>query len=307
MILARKVEEQVEDLYLNKALLTGPCHLYLGMEAIAAGASGALRPDDYVLATYRGHGHAVTRGIPLEMIFAELMGRSAGPDRGIGGSMHVAMRPQNHLILATAIVGSNIPIAAGVGLAVKKKKLDNVVACFFGDGAVNTGAFNEGLNLAAVWKVPCIFVCENNQYAMSLPVTRGVSSRSIAEKAASFNIHTFAADGNDPVSVFQAVEESRAICARGDGPCFVEARTYRMKGHGIYDKALYRPQTEVEQWVARDPVRMFESELIEGGVVSREEVDKVRKEIDAEIGEAVTKARSSPYLEFSELQKLVYP
>jgi TPP-dependent pyruvate/acetoin dehydrogenase alpha subunit len=307
MILIRRFEEKVEELYLKMALITGPSHLYLGMEAIATGASEALREDDYILATYRGHGHAVARGAPLQKIFAELMGRADGTCRGIGGSMHVAIWREKNLMLATAIVGGNIPIATGMGLAVKKKREDRVVVAFFGDGAVSSGAFNEGVNLAAVWKVPVIFICENNLYAMSLPQSRGVSSRSIAERAASYNIPTFVADGNDPISVYRAVLDSAEICRRGEGPAFVECRSWRMKGHGIYDKAEYRTQDEVARWTGKDPVNLFENFLQKEGIVREVDVENLRSEIDRELEEVVKKARASPVPEFSSLQGFVYP
>ena len=307
MILIRRFEEKVEELYLKMALITGPSHLYLGMEAIATGASEALREDDYVLATYRGHGHAVARGAPLYRIFAELMGRVDGTCGGIGGSMHVATWKEKNLMLATAIVGSNIPIAAGMGLAVKKKGEARVVAAFFGDGAVNSGAFNEGINLAAVWKVPVIFICENNLYAMSLPQSKGISSKSIAERAAAYNIPTFVADGNDPTSVYKAVLDAAEICRRGEGPSFVECRSWRMKGHGIYDKAEYRTREEVERWSDKDPVKLFEGLLQKEGVVKSGEAEKLKGELEGELEEAIKKARSSPVPDFSSLEGLVYP
>ncbi len=307
MILIRRLEEKVEELYLKMALITGPAHLYLGMEAIAAGASEAIRREDYVLTTYRGHGHAVARGVPLYRIFAELMGRVDGTCGGIGGSMHVATWKEKNLMLATAIVGGNIPIAVGMGLAIKKRGLDRVVVAFFGDGAVNSGAFNEGLNLAAVWKVPVIFVCENNLYAMSLPLSKAIASKSIAERAAAYNTTTFVADGNDPVSVYKAVLDSAEISRRGEGPCFVECRTWRMKGHGIYDKAEYRTREEVARWSGKDAVKLFEELLEKEGVVKAAEVEKVKTEIQSEIEEAVKRARGSPVRDFSTLSNLVYP
>jgi len=307
MILIRRFEEKVEDLYLKMALITGPCHLYLGMEAIATGASEAVRDDDYVLATYRGHGHAVARGVPLYRIFAELMGRVDGTCGGIGGSMHVATWKEKNLMLATAIVGSNIPIAAGMGLAVKKRGLERIVVAFFGDGAVNSGAFNEGLNLAAVWRVPVIFVCENNLYAMSLPESRGIASKSIAERAASYNLPTFVADGNDPISVYKAVLDAAEICRRGEGPSFVECRTWRMKGHGIYDKAEYRPQDEVSRWSNKDPVKLFEAFLEKEAVVKGSEIEKLKAGLEEELDEAIKRARASPVPEFAALKDLVYP
>jgi TPP-dependent pyruvate/acetoin dehydrogenase alpha subunit len=307
MVLARRFEEKVEELYLKMALITGPCHLYLGMEAIASGASEALTPDDFVLATYRGHGHAVARDVPLDRVFAELMGRVDGTCKGLGGSMHAATWMDKNLILATAIVGSNIPMAAGVGLAIKKKGLDRVVVSYFGDGAVNSGAFNEGVNLAAVWRVPAIFVCENNQYAMSLPGAKGFASESIAARGASFGIPASVADGNDPVSVYRAASEARAVCSSGSGPAFVEARTYRMKGHGIYDKAEYRPVDEPQKWAEKDPIITFERLLLESRVTSPDELDGIRKRVETQLDEAVRKARASPHPEFSTLETMVYP
>lgn len=307
MLLARRFEEKVEELYLKMALITGPCHLYLGMEAIAAGSSEATEPDDYVLATYRGHGHAVAKGVPLDKVFAELMGRADGTCRGLGGSMHAATWTKSDLMLATAIVGSNVPVAAGVALAVKKKALGKVVVCFFGDGAVNSGAFNEGINLAAVLKVPVIYVCENNEYAMSLPEEKGTASKSIADRAAAYEIPTFIAEGNDPVSVYRAVKEAREICLSGGGPCFIEARTYRMGGHGIYDRGDYMPSEEVKQWSTRDPIVKFEQLLLKEKVTSQAEFDKINADVAAEIEGAVKKARASPYLEYSALSSMVYP
>jgi TPP-dependent pyruvate/acetoin dehydrogenase alpha subunit len=307
MILIRRFEEKVEDLYLKMALITGPTHLYLGMEAIASGASEAIGADDYVVTTYRGHGHAVAKGVPLDKAFAELMGRVDGTCKGLGGSMHVATWKEKNLMLATAIVGSNIPIAVGLALAVKKKGMNRAVLAFFGDGAVNSGAFNEGINLAAVWKVPVVFVCENNKYAMSLPNSKGISSTSIAERAASYNIQTFVADGNDPVSVFRAVKEAAEVSRSGDGPCFVECRTYRMKGHGIYDKAEYRPSDEVKEWSSKDPIRLFENMLISGGTVSKQQLEKIRAEIESKLEEAVKKARTGPTPAFDSLYDFIYP
>jgi TPP-dependent pyruvate/acetoin dehydrogenase alpha subunit len=306
MLMARRFEEKVEELYLKMALIAGPCHLYLGMEAIAAGVSEALTKDDYVLATYRGHGHAVVRDVPLESIFAELMGRKLGTCKGLGGSMHAATWLKENILLATAIVGSNIPIAAGVGLAIKKRNEKRIVACFFGDGAVNSGAFNEGLNLAAVWKVPVLYVCENNQYAMSLPVAMGTPS-SIAERASSYGVNTFVVDGNDPVSVFLAANEARELCLAGEGACFIEAKTYRLKGHGIYDKALYRPEEEVSRWLSKEPIENFRRKLIEAQIMTQEEYNSIESYVGERISDAVSKARASEYLDFASLWSLIYP
>jgi len=307
MILARRFEEKVEELYLKMALITGPCHLYLGMEAIAAGSSEATLPDDYLLATYRGHGHAVVKGVPPEKVFAELMGRVDGTCKGLGGSMHAATWTKSNIMLATAIVGSNIPVAAGVGLAIKKKALRKVAVCFFGDGAVNSGAFNEGINLAAVLKVPVVYVCENNEYALSMTEEKGTASKSIADRAASYEIPTFIAEGNDPVSVYKAVSEARKICLSGGGPCFIEARTYRMGGHGIYDRGDYMPSEEVKKWAEKDPIAKFEQFLLKEKAGSQKDIDRIDADVRAEIDAAAKKARSSPYADYSTLEGLVYP
>src|SRR5208282_1135866 len=236
MLIIRKFEEKVEELFIVKGLLIGPSHLYLGQEAIAVGAMNALATDDLTVTTYRGHGHALAKGVPANLCMAELFGKSTGNCKGLGGSMHVAIYPKTGSLYATAIVGSGIPIAAGVGLGLKQKKSQNIVATFFGDGAVNTGAFHEGMNLIALWKLPVLLYCENNQYAMSTPVSKAVSSRSISERARAYNMETVVVNGNDVLSVYVATKDAAQRARTSSQPTFFECITYKMKGHGVYDK-----------------------------------------------------------------------
>jgi len=306
MIEIRLFEEKVEELYLMRGLITGPAHLYFGEEAVAVGVTSALDSNDYIISGHRGHGHALAKEIPAKLIMAELFGKSTGTCKGLGGSMHVGIWLEKNSLFASAIVGSGIPIASGVGLALKYKKSDRVVAVFFGDGAANTGAFHEGINLAAIWKLPVIFVCENNKYAIGMKVENAVATNSIAVRATSYGIHGISVDGNDPVAVHEATKQAIEIARSGGGPTLVECETYRQKGHGVYDKALYRPKEEVEEWLKKDPIVNFEKKLTTSQIVSEEEVDKLRTEILSGIDEAVKFAQESSVLPFEELEKLVY-
>jgi len=306
MIEIRIFEEKVEELYLMRGWITGPAHLYFGEEAVAVGVMSALDPNDYVISGHRGHGHALAKEIPAKLVMAELFGKSTGTCKGLGGSMHVGIWLQKNSLFSSAIVGSGIPIASGVGLALKYKESDRVVAVFFGDGAANTGAFHEGINLAAIWKLPVIFVCENNRYAIGMKVEDAVATNSIAARATAYGIHGISVDGNDPVAVCEATKQAVEAARSGGGPTLIECKTYRQKGHGVYDKALYRPKEEVEEWLKRDPIVNFEKKLTTSGIVSEKEVEKLRREILSEIDEAVKFAQESSVLPFQELERLVY-
>jgi TPP-dependent pyruvate/acetoin dehydrogenase alpha subunit len=306
MLLLRRFEEKVEELFIVKGALIGPSHLYLGQEAIAVGAMSALQPEDQTVTTYRGHGHALAKGVPANLCMAELFGKETGNCKGLGGSMHVAIYPKVGSLYATAIVGSGIPIAAGVGLALKQKKSRNIVATFFGDGACNTGAFHEGTNLIAVWKLPVLLFCENNQYAMSTPVKRAVSSPSIAERGRSYGMETMIVDGNDVLSVHVATRMAAERARTRSEPTFLECVTYKMKGHGVYDKGEYRPKEEVEKWLSRDPISLFEKRLVEGKIMSREELKTVLDDVNREMEEAVKFAMQGPVLPFETITDYVY-
>jgi TPP-dependent pyruvate/acetoin dehydrogenase alpha subunit len=306
MFLLRRFEEKIEELFLVKGALIGPSHLYLGEEAIAVGAMAALQPDDLTITTYRGHGHALAKDVPAKLCMAELFGKSTGTCKGLGGSMHVAIYPKTGSLYATAIVGSGLPIAAGVGLGLKHKKGRQVAACFFGDGAVNTGAFHEALNLIALWKLPVLLFCENNQYAMSTPVNRAVSSPSIAERGRSYGIETMIVNGNDVISVFvaakAAAERARRVCE----PTFLECVTYKMKGHGVYDKGEYRPKDEVAKWLERDPIVAFEKRLQESKLLTKADIDKADATARREVEDAVAFASQGSPLPFDDLKNYVY-
>jgi len=306
MIEIRRFEERVERLFLQEGLLIGPSHLYLGQEAVAVGAIGTLNDDDLIVSTYRGHGHAIARGVPMKPVMAELFGKATGTCKGLGGSMHVSIFPEKGILYASAIVGSGVPITSGVGLALQQAGKHQVAMTFFGDGATNTGAFHEGINLAAVWKLPVVFVCENNLYAMSTRADKAIAAESVAERAAAYRIHTMAADGNDVVAVFLSAKEAVENARKGDGPTLVECITYKMKGHGIYDKAEYRPKEEVEEWRRRDPIDTFKAKLLKMEFAEQTDIDRIEKEVAVSVEESVEFAKSSPVLPFEELANYVY-
>lgn len=306
MIEIRKFEEKIEELFLVKGILIGPAHLYLGQEAIATGVCANLRKEDIVVTTYRCHGHAIAKGVSIKKLMAEMFGKKTGTCKGLGGSMHAAISLEDGIMLATAIVGSGIPIAAGIALANKYSNKDIVTVCFFGDGAVNTGAFHEGMNIACLWKLPLLLVCENNFYAMSTHISRSLSSKSIADRAASYNCGVFIVDGNDVLAVYEATRKAIDMIRKGSGPVFIEARTYKMKGHGVYDEGKYRDPNEVMKWLERDPIKIYKNKLIEEGMIKEAEVKKIEEEITKEIEEAVEFAMKSEVLDFKELYNLVW-
>jgi TPP-dependent pyruvate/acetoin dehydrogenase alpha subunit len=306
MIEIRRFEERVERLFLQEGALIGPSHLYLGEEAVAAGAVGALNENDLITSTYRGHGHAIAKGVPMKALMAELFGKSTGTCKGLGGSMHVAIYPEKGSLYATAIVGSGIPIATGLGLALHTEGKRRVAMTFFGDGATNTGAFHEGINLACVWKVPVIFVCENNMYAMSTRADYAVAAESVAARAQAYKMGSTVADGNDPVSVYLAAKEAIEAARNGRGPTLLECMTYKLHGHGVYDKGDYRPKEEIEAWLKRDPINGLEAKLLKADLATQSDFEKIEREVAAEVEESVAFARASPVLPFDGLAKYVY-
>jgi TPP-dependent pyruvate/acetoin dehydrogenase alpha subunit len=306
MIEIRRFEEGVERLFLQEGVLIGPSHLYLGQEAVAAGAISALKDDDLIVTTYRGHGHAIAKGVPMKPLMAELFGKSTGTCKGLGGSMHAAIYPERGSVYATAIVGSGIPIATGLGLALQQEGKRQLVMTFFGDGATNTGAFHEGVNLASVWKVPVIFICENNMYAMSTRADYAVAAESVAARAKAYKMQSRVADGNDAVSVYLAAKETIDACRNGQGPTLLECMTYKLHGHGVYDKGEYRPKEEIEAWLKRDPIKGLEANLLNANLSTQADFDRIEKEVAAEVEESVTFAKASSVLPFDELEKYVY-
>lgn len=270
----RRFEEAVDDLF-ARGLMHGTMHLSIGQEAVATGACLALRREDLITSTHRGHGHCIAKGAKLDRMMAELLAKETGYCRGRGGSMHIADVDTGNLG-ANGIVGGGIPIAAGAALAQKLQGTSNVAVSFFGDGATNEGAFHEGLNLAAVWALPAVFVCENNGYGMSMSSSLSMAVPRVSDRAAAYGMPGITVDGNDVQDVYDAVTEAVARARAGQGPTLVEAVTYRYKGHSKSDQNLYRTREEIDAWRAKDPIGRFEAATLEHGSLSQEEIETVR-------------------------------
>ena len=284
MLEIRHFEEKAMDL-LSRDVVKGASHLYVGEEAVAVGAVAATRKGDYITGTHRGHGHCIAWGGDLNMMLAELCGKATGYCKGRGGSMHIADVSAGNLG-ATGIVGSNIPVATGAGLSVKLKGTDQVVLCFFGDGAANTGTFHESVNMAAVWKLPVVYVCENNLYGMSVAVNRAFAFEDVADRAKGYNIPGVIADGMDVLDVKRAVGEAAERARKGEGPTLVECKTYRYYGHSRSDPRAYRTREEEKAWRARDPIATFEERLVEQGILSQQEVKDLEVAVAKQVEEA---------------------
>ena len=292
MVTVRRFEETAADLFL-KGQIPGFLHVYVGEEAVAAGVMSHLTPQDMITSTHRGHGHAVAKGARLDMMFAELHGKKTGYCHGKGGSMHIADLDLG-ILGANGIVGGGVPIATGAGLALKMQGKDRVTVCLFGDGASNTGAFYEGVNLAAVWNLPVVFICENNQYAESTPRATHQKVRYVSDRAAAFNIPGVSMDGMDVFDVYQKAGEAIDRARAGQGPILLEARTYRFFGHFVGDPQNYRAKEEVEEWKKRDPIQMFRARVIQEGKIAAGELDAIEAQITKDIAAAVDFARKSP-------------
>lgn len=292
MVEIRRLEKRVADLFLQN-LVPGTSHLAIGQEAIAAGFGAAMRPDDYSFATYRGHGHALARGTSMVGIVAELMGKANGLLGGRGGSMHI-MDVGHYMMGSYAIVGTHLAIANGAAWSAQYRRSGQVAVCFFGDGATNIGTFHEAVNLAAVWRLPTVFVCENNLY-MEYTRTADVTavSHPAADRAASYGLERIIVDGNDPDAVYHVAAAVLARARDGCGPALVEALTYRHGGHSRADPATYRPKEEVEAWIARDPIPMYRKRLEEAGIDKRE-LDALEVEVEAQVELATEQAKAAP-------------
>lgn len=301
MLLIRRFEEKSAELY-TLGKIHGFLHLYIGEEAVAVGAMRSLTPDDNIVSTYREHGHAIARGIAPSAVMAEMFGKANGCSRGRGGSMHLFDVGQR-FYGGNAIVAGGLPIAVGLALASKLQGQDRVTACFFGDGAVDEGEFHESLNLAALWKLPVLFLCENNQYAMGTGLERHQSQTDIQAKASAYAIHGEAVDGMDVLaveaSVLRAVESIRA----GAGPILLEARTYRFRAHSMYDPELYRDKAEVEQWKKRCPIENFAARLRADRILVDRDWDELEAAVAAQVAEAVAAAEAGPWEPVEDLLK----
>lgn len=293
MLLIRRFEEQCIQLY-QTGQIRGSLHPCIGQEATAVGACFALRRDDYMTCTYRGHGQAIAKGLDPKEAMAELLGRRTGCSKGKGGSMHFT-DPAVGLLGENAIVGAGIPIAVGAALAAQMDKSDRVAITFFGDGAVNQGAFHEGLNLAAIWQAPVIFFCENNLYSEMTPIRAMVHIEHLSERAAAYGIPATRVDGYDVLAVYQATAEAVARARTGGGPTFIEAMTYRLVGHMVGDSEPYRTRDEVNEWRQRDPLITFPRRLVDEFGVAPATVETTRQEVEVEIQDIVRFAMDSPW------------
>ena len=285
--------------------IPGFVHLYAGEEAIAAGACANLRPDDYITSTHRGHGHLIAKGGKTDRMMAELYGKKTGYNKGKGGSMHIA-EVDIGILGADAIVGAGIPIAGGAALSAKLRGTTQVTICFLGDGACNTSRFHEGINLASIWKLPIVYVIENNVYAETTTVSYAMNISKIANRAAAYGLPGKTVDGNDVLAVYEAAGEALDRARKGKGPSLIECITCRHYGHYEGDTQTYRTKQEFEECHKRDPIPRFRKKLIEMGVLTDKEADKIHQEVEAEIDEAVKFAEESPFPSPEETLEDVY-
>ncbi len=304
MVLIRRFEEKSAELY-TLGKIRGFLHLYIGEEAVAVGAMQALGPDDNIVATYREHGHALARGIPAGALMAEMYGKANGCSRGRGGSMHF-FDVSRRFYGGHAIVGGGLPIAVGLALADALRSRPALTACFFGDGAVAEGEFHESLNLAALWKLPVLFLCENNLYAMGTALSRHQAQTDIRRKADAYGLPADAADGMDVLAVEAAARQAAERVRRGGGPFLLELRTYRFRAHSMADPELYRTKQEVEEWKARDPIKLFVARLEESGLVAGSDLAETEAQVAAIVDEAVRFAEAGPWEPVEDLTRHVY-
>jgi pyruvate dehydrogenase E1 component alpha subunit len=304
MVRIRRFEEKCAELY-GAGKIRGFLHLYIGEEAVAAGAMPVLGAEDAVVATYREHGHALARGVPAGRIMAEMFGKREGCSRGRGGSMHL-FDVSRRFYGGNAIVGGGLPIAAGLALADKLQRRRRVTACFFGEGAVAEGEFHETLNLAALWKLPVLFLCENNLYAMGTALWRSESDTDLCTKAASYNLAAAAVDGMDVEAVESAVRGAAETIRRLDVPCFLELRTYRFRAHSMFDPELYRDKAEVEKWKKDCPIRRFSERLAGRGELDPGGMAAIEAQVADEIEQAVAYAENGTLEPLEELERDVY-
>lgn len=305
MVVIRRCEEQLARAH-AAGLVHGACHTYVGEEAVAVGVCAHLRPDDTVLSTHRGHGHALAKGVPPRALIAELLGRVTGCSHGRGGSMHL-FAPEVGMLGTSGIVGPSILMATGAGYSFRLLRTDRVSVVFFGDGAVNNGAFHEGLNLAAIWKLPVLFVCENNGYATEVPFGTVAGNPHVGDRGLASGLPSRRLDGNDVLGVFEAADEAVRRARAGDGPTLLECLTYRTRPHseGMRD-AGYRTREEVEAWKGRCPIRRWREQLVAAGAVAEADLDRIDQDVAALIEEAAERAKQDPWPDPATATRHVY-
>jgi pyruvate dehydrogenase E1 component alpha subunit len=304
MVRIRQFETRVAELF-AQGRIPGFVHLYIGEEATAVGACANLRQDDFITSTHRGHGHCLAKGGDMKLMMAELFGKETGYCKGKGGSMHIADVDMG-ILGANGIVGGGLSIAPGAGLSAKLRGTDQVTVCFFGDGASNQTTFHEGLNLASIWKLPVIFICENNQYGISLHQSKHQRIADVADRAVAYGIPGVVVDGNDVMAVYEAVAEAVKRARAGEGPTLIEAKTYRWRGHFEGDPTVYRSEKEVEEWKQRCPIARFKKHLLEMGLASEADLAQIDAEVAEEVEAAVRFAEESPLPKPEEALEDVY-
>ncbi|MGI8734374.1 MAG: pyruvate dehydrogenase (acetyl-transferring) E1 component subunit alpha [Pyrinomonadaceae bacterium] len=304
MLLIRRFEEKSAEAY-SMGKIGGFCHLYIGQEAVGVGAISAIRREDYVLTSYRDHGQAIAKGMSPDAVMAELFGKAGGCSRGKGGSMHMFDKTIGFLG-GHAIVGGQIPLATGVAFASKYQGTDKVTLCFFGEAAVNQGAFHESLNMAQLWKLPCIYICENNQYGMGTSLERAMSLRDISQKGYAYEMASEFVDGMDVLAVREATARAVERARKEYLPTLIEVRTYRFMGHSMSDPGSYRTRAEIEKHQERDPLKLFSASLLEEKILSDEAYEEMEKQVREEVEHAVRFAEESPLPELEELYTDVY-
>lgn len=305
MVVIRRVEEQMARSH-PQGLIPGPCHTYVGEEAIATGVCAHLNDDDSIFSTHRGHGHALAKGVEPKAMMAELFGRATGCSQGRGGSMHL-FSPEVGLMGTSGIVGPSILQAAGAGYSFKLLKTTRVAAAFFGDGAVNNGAFHEGLNLAAIWQLPVLFICENNLYATEIAFEYSAHHSEVASRGVAYDMPGIVVDGNDVVAVYEAAGEAVNRARAGSGPTLIECKTYRTRPHaeGMRDTG-YRTQEEVDRWKKRDPIELFRTRLIDRRIADEAGLSTIEREVEEIVQEGFEFARNSPYPDPATLTAFIY-
>ena len=304
MLEIRVFEDRVKELF-AEGLVRGTTHTAQGQEAVALGVAAVLETTDHVTCTYRGHHHALALGLTPETVMAEIMGRTTGSMRGLGGSMHLS-DPDVGLLPTMAIVGAGIPIAAGAALTEQVQETGGVAVGLFGDGAANIGAFHEGLNLAAVWRLPVVFICENNLYGEYTPIAASTSVSDIASRAASYDMPGVVVDGQDLDTVIAEIEHAVARARAGEGPTLLEMKTYRYSGHSRADLATYRPEGELEQWQQRDPIQIYRDRLVAGGLVESGKEASLEAEYRARVDEIATALVDAPVPEPADMFRNIY-
>ncbi|THU38257.1 pyruvate dehydrogenase (acetyl-transferring) E1 component subunit alpha [Niastella caeni] len=304
MMMIRRFEEKAAELY-TKMKIRGFLHLYVGEEAVAVGIMQALTPEDNILSTYREHGHALARGIDAGKIMAEMYGKMEGCSRGRGGSMHL-FDVEKRFYGGNAIVAGHLPIAVGMALACKKQKINNITCCFFGDGAVAEGAFHETMNLAALWSVPLLMVCENNLYAMGTAIRYSHAVQELEKKGAAYGIEFAAVNGMDVLQVEKAAREAVEKIHRTGRPFFLVCNTYRFRAHSMFDAELYREKSEVDEWKKKDPIPALQKQLLGLQLTTDDDIKQMEKKVDQEVQKAVDFAEAGTWEPVSALTKFVY-